>query len=86
MKIYIHVSRDPYTGSITRMAIYENLDQARNSAHRYHTKHIHALENGEIIEHTLGDGMVDFDEPVVRYEYDIKVKEKPVVEGVENEK
>lgn len=86
MKVYIHVSRDPYTGSITRMAIYDNLEQARNGAYQYHTKHAYGLESGEIIEHTLGDGMVDFDSPVVRYEYDIKVKENSVVEGVENEK
>lgn len=86
MKVYIHVSRDPYTGSITQMSIYDNLEQARNGAYQYHAKHAYALESGEIIEHTLGDGMVDFDAPVVRYEYDIKVKEKPVVEGVENEK
>jgi len=78
MKVYIHVARDPYTGSITQMAIYDNFEQARNSAYQYHTKHVYALENGEIIEHILGDGMVDFDSPIIRYEYDIKVKEKAV--------
>jgi len=76
MKVYIHVCREPYSGSITRLAIYDNLAEARKRAYAYHQKNTFHLETGSIVAYEIGQGSVVFDHPIISFDYDIKVIEK----------